>query len=92
MKHSLINSSHSGTCFTQWRSAKDEKLDLYLKPWFRAGPMFVLFFNAVCMSLCAYLIGLCILRTLSIFCLFDVLNHLSKKGVTVVLIFGHQYF
>ena len=40
----------------------------------------------------AYLIGLCIIRTLCILGLFDVLYHLSKEGMTVVLILGHQHF
>lgn len=44
------------------------------------------------MCLCAYLIGLCIIRTLCILSLFDVLYHLPKKGMTVVLVLGHQHF
>lgn len=41
---------------------------------------------------CAYLIGFCVIRTLCILGLFDVLYHLPKKGMTVVLILGHQHF
>lgn len=43
-------------------------------------------------SVCVYLIGLSIFRTLCILGLFDVLDHLPKKGVTVVLVLGHQHF
>ena len=42
--------------------------------------------------LSVYLVGLCVIRTLCILGLFDVLYHLPKKGVTVVLVLGHQHF
>lgn len=43
-------------------------------------------------GVCVYLIGLCIIWTLRVLGLFDILYHLPKKGMTVVLILGHQHF
>lgn len=45
-----------------------------------------------CSNTIIYLVGLCIIRTLSILGLFDIFYHLPKKGMTVVLILGHQHF
>lgn len=39
---------------------------------------------------CGHLVYLRIIRTLAVFCLFDVLYHLSYECVTVILIFRHQ--
>lgn len=43
------------------------------------------------LHVCVYFIGFCIVGRLRILGLLDVVHHLSQKGVTVVLVLGHQH-
>lgn len=67
-------------------------LTLLYKLHWTSSQMFLNVKMQNCSNTITYLVGLCIIRTLSILGLFDIFYHLPKKGMTVVLILGHQHF